>query len=99
VTLNTSLAHEIDEILSEPARKRVELACEQPLIVAARMLSRAPKGAMTAVTVVGVLGCDDLEAFRGVVRDICDEFGLDAALTVQIGSFSVRFFRPSDTDA
>ena len=48
---------------------------------------------------VGVLGRDDPEAFRIVVHDICGEFGLDATVTLQVGSFSVRFFRPSDTDA
>jgi hypothetical protein len=98
VTLHTSLAHEIDEILSEPARTRIELACERQLTVAASMLSHAPADAMTAVTVVGVLGRDDLDAFRVLVREICDELGLDATVSVQVGSFSVRFSRPRNTD-
>ncbi len=98
MTLHTSLAHEIEEILSEPVRTRVALACERQLTAAARMLSHASADAMTAVTVVGVLGRDDLDAFRRAVRHICDELGLDATVGVQVGSFSVRFFRPSNTD-
>jgi hypothetical protein len=48
---------------------------------------------MTATTVVGVLGRDDLEAVRALVHDIADEYGLDATVTVKVGSFSVRFER------
>ncbi|MBV9357537.1 MAG: hypothetical protein JO023_18650 [Chloroflexi bacterium] len=96
MTVHTSLAHEIEEILSEPGRTRG--ACQRQLIVAARMVSRAPAGGTTAATVVGVLGRDDPDALRMVVRDICDEFGLDATVGLQLGSFSVRFFRPSNTE-
>jgi hypothetical protein len=48
---------------------------------------------MTARTVVGVVGRDDVEAFRSFVRDIADEYGLNAAVKINVGSFSVRFTR------
>jgi hypothetical protein len=57
------------------------------------MLSHAPAYEMTATTVVGALGRDDVEAFRALVRDIADEYGLDASVTVNVGPFSVRFRR------
>jgi hypothetical protein len=43
--------------------------------------------------VVGVLGADDITAFEDLVEDIADEFGVDATIEFQVGSFSVRFSR------
>jgi hypothetical protein len=90
--VNPSLARDLEGILIKPAA-HVELPSESPLRVAASMLSRAPTHEMTATTVVGVLGRDDVEAFRALVHDIADEYGLDATVTLKVGSFSVRFER------
>ena len=90
--MNPSLARDLEGILNKSAA-RVELASESPLRVAASMLSRAPTHEMAATTVVGVLGRDEVEAFRALVRDIADEYGLAATVTVKVGSFSVRFER------
>ena len=58
------------------------------------MLSSAAAHQMTATTVVGVLGCDDVDAFRSLVADISEEYGLEATVKLQQGSYSVRFSRP-----
>ena len=92
--LNPTLALQVTDILAEPARP--DLASQGALVVAARMLSDASEDAMTATTVVGVLGRDDAEEFRSLVQDIAEEFGLDAAVTLKTGSFSVRFSRPAE---
>jgi hypothetical protein len=92
--LNPTLALQVADILAEPAHP--ELACQGALVVAARMLSEASEYAMTATTVVGVLGRDDAEEFRSLVQDIAEEFDLDASITLKTGSFSVRFSRPAE---
>jgi hypothetical protein len=94
--VNPSLARELADILSGSGEHQ-ELACEGPLLVAARMLSHATDDEMTATTVVGVLGSDDLDAFRSLVHGIVQEFGLEATVKPKVGSFSVRFNRP-ETD-
>ena len=90
--MNPSLARDLEDILNKPTPD-AELANESPLRVAASMLSRAPTHEMTATTVVGILGRDNVEAFIALVHDIADEYGLDATVTVKVGSFSVRFER------
>jgi hypothetical protein len=92
--VNPTLALQVTDILDGKTRS-AELACQGALIVAARMLGGAPEFAMTATTVVGVLGRDDVDEFRALVQDIAEEFGLDASVTLKAGSFSVRFSRPS----
>jgi hypothetical protein len=92
IPMNPTLTSQVHAILNAPV-PRPELVSEGPLRVAASTLSGAPQGAITATTVVGVLGRDDAEAFRTLVRDIADEYGLDARVTVNVGSFSVRFER------
>ena len=91
--INPSLARELAEILSEP-RVRDGLACDGPLLVAARLLSGAARYEMTATTVVGVLGRDDMDAFDSLVNTIAQDFGLEATVKLKVGSFSVRFSRP-----
>lgn len=71
------------------------LACEEPLRVAAAMLSRAAPGDVGAATVVGVVGLDDLGAFRALVGEIAETYGLAAAAELSVGSFSVRLIRRS----
>jgi hypothetical protein len=34
-----------------------------------------------------------VEAFRALVHDVADEYGLASSVTVSVGSFSVRFER------
>jgi poly(3-hydroxybutyrate) depolymerase len=89
--VNPSLARELADILSGSSARQ-ELASEGPLLVAARMLSRAADHEMTATTVVGVLGRDDVDAFRALVHNIAQEFGLEATVKLKEGSFSVRFY-------
>ena len=92
---NPTSALRVTNILAAPARP--ELRTEGALVVAARMLSGSPDYAMTATTVVGVLGRDDVDEFRSLVQDIADEFGLNAVVRLKTGSFSVRFSRlPED---
>ena|SRR5436305_5383058 len=93
--LNPTLALQVTDILDQQPQ-RVELACEGALVVAARMLSGAAEDAMTATTVVGVLGRDDVDEFRSLVQDIAEEFNLDAEVRLKMGSFSVRFSRLTD---
>jgi len=52
---------------------------------------------MAATTVVGVLGRDDVDAFHSLVAEISEEYGLEATVKTQLGSYSVRFGRPSTT--
>jgi hypothetical protein len=67
------------------------LQSEAQLRVAATMLSHAPPGEVSAITVVGVLGQDDLDAFNALVAQLEDELDLDAEVALHVGSFSVRF--------
>jgi hypothetical protein len=69
------------------------LACEAQLRVAAATLSRASTDEITAATVVGIIGADDLTSFERLIGELADEFGLEAAVEIAVGSFSVRFKR------
>ena len=95
--LNPFLARDLADILREPT-PRDTLVNEGPLLVAAHMLSHAAEYEMTATTVVGVLGRDDAHALRSLIQDIADEFGLAATIKLKVGSFSVRFSRPTDAN-
>jgi hypothetical protein len=53
----------------------------------------ARESAMTATTVIGVLGRDDVDEFRSLAQDIAEEFCIDASVTLNRDSFSVRFSR------
>src|SRR6266511_1299234 len=93
--LNPTLALQVTDILDGKTQS-AELACAGALVVAARMLTGADEVAMTATTVVGVLGRDDIDEFRSLVQDIAKEFGLQAEVRLKTGSFSVRFSRLPD---
>jgi hypothetical protein len=93
--MNPALVREIEAIFQEPPGP-VRLRCEKPLAVAAGMLSNTAAHQMTETTVVGVLGCDDVDAFRALVSDIGEEYGLEATVKIQLGSYSVRFSRSPD---
>jgi hypothetical protein len=93
--MNPALVREIESLLQEP----VTLKSEKPLSVAASMLSTAAAHQMTATTVVGVLGHDDVDAFRTLVADIAAQYGLEATVRTRVGSYAVRFSRCSGVAA
>jgi hypothetical protein len=92
--LSPTLELQVTHILTGPEHPK--LASEGALVVAARMLSGADQHVMTATTVVGALGRDDVDEFRSLVHDNAEAFGLDAEVRLKTGSFSVRFSRPAD---
>jgi hypothetical protein len=90
--MNQLLARQIAEAVSpSPERICSGLDCEAQLRVAAATLSDAPPGLITATTVVGILGQDDLASVELLVADIADEFGVASRIRVNVGTFSVRF--------
>ena len=91
--MNPALQQEIETIL-QLAPVPAKLKAAAPLEVASRMLSSAPGHDMMATTVVGVLGRDDVDAFRSLVAKISAEYGLEATVKLREGSYSVRFSRP-----
>jgi hypothetical protein len=90
--VNPLVANQSVEALAEPVRLE-GLSCEGPLRIAAGTLSRAVDGEISATTVVGVLGADDVQEFKALVGGIADEFGFDATVRLHVGSFSVRLSR------
>lgn len=85
--VNPTVAMQVADILARPTP--AELACQGALVVAARMLIDTSEYAMTATTVVGLLGNTDAEDFESLVQDIAQEFGVDASVTLKKGSFCV----------
>ncbi len=83
---------QLDDILDKPERLPA-LKSESQLRVAAAMLRNAGPGEISATTVVGVLGRDDLDVFIRLVAHIGDELDLDTRVRLHVGSFSVRFSR------
>jgi hypothetical protein len=71
------------------------LKAERQLAVAASMLSAAAPHQVTATTVVGVLGYDDVDAFRSLVMNISADYGLEPTVTIRDGAYSVRLSRRS----
>ena len=96
--MNQLLTTQLNKVVT-PSNARPELRCESQLRIAANMLSRAHAGEMSATTVVGVLGLDDVAAFETLVAEIGEELHLNARVRLHIGSFSVRFTRRADADA
>ena len=58
---------------------------------------RAAPDEIPATTVIGVLGADDMPAFRSLIADIGEEFGVDASIRLHVRSFSVRFAHHPDS--
>ncbi len=86
----------LQDYLDTPDKRlapRRGLACEPQLRVAAATLSRAPADEITAATVVGILGADDLSSFARLIGELADQYGLEASTEMTVGSFSVRFTR------
>jgi hypothetical protein len=96
--MNSVLAYELDQAFAINAA-RAKLGSEDPLRIAAALLSHARDGEITATTVVGVLGHDDVAAFHALVMSISDEFTLEADARLNMGSYSVRFRRPVDANS
>jgi hypothetical protein len=90
--MNHLLANQVDTELAPPVRD-ARLASESQLRIGAGTLSGAAVDDITATTVVGVLGADNIRGFEALVADIADEFDLDANVRFHVGSFSVRFSR------
>lgn len=90
--MNKLLTRQLREVGASSCA-RPELSCESQLRVAANTLSRAHVDEISATTVVGVLGRDDLAAFEALVAEIGNELDLDARVRLHVGSFSVRFTR------
>lgn len=96
--MNNLLTNQIQEVLSGSTRC-AGLPCEGPLRVAAATLASAEADEISATTVVGVVGGDDLSTFRTLVADIAEEFDLDARVRAGVASFSVRFSRRVEAPA
>ena len=94
--MNPTLLDEIETIFQAPPAP-AKFNCAAPLEIAASMLSSAAAHEMSATTVVGVLGYDDVDAFHSLVADISAVYGLTATVKLQQGSYSVRFSRPPET--
>lgn len=73
------------------ATRRTELACESQLRIAASTLRRSVPREISAMTAVGIVGADDLNAFNNLVAAIEEEYDLEASVRLYVGSFSVRF--------
>jgi hypothetical protein len=95
--MNPALLREIESIFQEAPPAPARLKAERQLAVAAGMLSTAAPREMTATTVVGVLGRDDVDAFRSLVADLSAEYGLEATVKLHQGTYSVRFSRALNT--
>jgi len=89
--MTDTLSNRLEMPVATRATRSSRLACESQLRIAAATLRRARHGEITAITAIGVLGADDLQAFNGVVAAIEDEFDLEATVRMHVGSFSVSF--------
>jgi hypothetical protein len=88
--MNPVLAPDLAGVLGEPADTS-QLAREQRLRSAARLLDHAPAAAIPATTLVGVLAGDDERQFRARMARIADDCGLHATVAITRESFAVRF--------
>ncbi len=90
--MNTLLAQQLGDLLGEPAVARDALY-EGPLRVAAGTLQRATQNEVSATTVVGIVGAEDVPAFESLVHQIADTYALDVEIRLRADAFSVRFSR------
>jgi hypothetical protein len=88
--MDSLLEQQLQEALAEPARG-TPLGCASALRVSAGTLLHAHGDAISATTAVGVLGRDDVDAFQVLVAEVCDEYGLNARVSIHGGTYSVRF--------
>jgi len=90
--MHNLLADQLDEAL-RAAPCATGLACEPQLRAAAGAVCQARAGEISATTVLGVLGADDLPQFQALVADIAQTSNLDIDVQYQVGTFVVRFTR------
>ena len=91
--MNTLLASQVGELLATPAPPR-EAPYESPLRVGAGTLQRAGADAVSATTILGIVGADDQSSFEALVDQIAREYEIEARIRWHGQSFSVRFCRP-----
>jgi len=95
--MNKLLNQQLDEVLTGSGF-RAHLKCEGALRVGAGTLCRAAPGEITATTVVCDLQGADLDSLKSLVQEIADEYGLEASIQQQPGSYSVRYTCPRPTN-
>ena len=91
--MNILLKQQLDELLAR-CNSDTDLQCERALRVGAATLRRAAPNEITATTVVCTLARSNLGTLEALVQDIADEYGVDASIQKQAGSYSVRFACP-----
>lgn len=94
--MNTLLARQLGELVAG-AGARCDALYEAPLRVAVGTLLRAATDEVSATTVVGIVGADDVPAFQALVDRIAEEYGVEAQIRLRADAFSVRFSRPAIT--
>lgn len=91
--MNNLLYQQLDELIATSDAHQRRKA-DSALRVGAATLSRATSREITATTVVWDATGEDLDAFESLVAKIAEEYGLNASIRPQPGSYSVRFTRP-----
>jgi hypothetical protein len=94
-----NLLHQQLEALLANTPSRAALKFESALRVGAGTQCRGEWSQITATTVVCEVPPDEIEAFRSLVEEIAEEYGLDASIRQNPGSYSVRFTCPSEAAA
>jgi hypothetical protein len=90
--MNSLLAQQLGDLVGIASRVQ-RLACEPQLRAAAGTLWRTASDEVSATTVVGTLGVDDVATFERLVEDVANEFELTPRIRLGKGSFAVRFTR------
>jgi hypothetical protein len=83
---------QLDEVLRVAVPSGLRL--ERSVRAAAAALANSTTSMITTTTLVGVLGPDDQPAFRALIDDLVDEYGLNASIELEPGWYAVRFSRP-----
>src|SRR5262245_30888415 len=97
--MNQLLARQIEEAVRDSeVRECIGLGCEDSLRVAVATLVHARADEVSAVTVVGRIGQDDVCSIDALVADVAGEFGVDYRVRHFATSFSVRFSRPVEEE-
>lgn len=91
--MNNFLHQQLEELLSNTPDS-TGLGFENALRAGAATLRRAAASPITATTVVCDVPGDEIEQFLLVAADIATEYGLDASVRHNAGSYSVRFSCP-----
>ena len=92
--MNQLLARQIEEAVhTSEVQEGIGLGCEDLLRVAAATLAHARPDDVSAVTVVGRFGQDEVCAIEALVADVAAEYGVDYRMRHYPTSFSVRFSR------